>query len=104
KRSIWAFPAACRQLAGAEQILWNTRRVEDEVARSLELAAQTRQVDVEQPPLPLANLARDDHGLDVGAVHQRDDRAGHIVQRRDIERGSVEDDDVRLFPGRERAG
>src|SRR5882672_6670274 len=47
----------------AEQVLRNTRGVEDEVARSLKLAAQRRQIDIKQPPLPLAHFAGDDHGL-----------------------------------------
>jgi hypothetical protein len=54
----------------AEQILRNTRGVEDEVARSLKLAAQRMQIDIEQPPLPLAHFAGDDHGLHIGAIHQ----------------------------------
>src|SRR3989454_363884 len=65
---------------------------------------QVRQIDVEQLSLPLAHLACDDHGLDVSAVHQRDDRSRHVVERRHVDRGGVEDDDVGLLAGRERAG
>jgi len=62
------------------------------------------QVHVEQLPLPLAHLARNDHGFDVGAVHQRYDRPRHVVERRHVDRFGVEDDDVGLLAGRERAG
>ena len=57
-------------LLAAEQVLRNAGLGEDKVARGLELASQPVEIDVEQLPLPLAYLARDDHGLDVGAVHQ----------------------------------
>jgi hypothetical protein len=56
-------------LVAAEQVLRDARRREDIVARGIELLAQMRQIDVEQLSLPLAHLARDDHGLDVGAIH-----------------------------------
>jgi hypothetical protein len=58
------------------------RRIEDVVARVLKLAAQHRQIDVEQAPLPRAHLASDNHGLDVGAIHQRYGRPRHLVDRR----------------------
>jgi hypothetical protein len=54
----------------SEQVLRNAGRIEDVVARVLKLAAQHRQIDVEQTPLPLAHLAGNDHGLDIGAIHQ----------------------------------
>src|SRR5205823_13252386 len=88
----------------AVQVLQYTRLGEDEVARALELPAQMVQVDVEQLPLPLAHLARDDHGLDVAAVHQGDDRSRHVVERRNVDRLGVEDDDVGLLARGERAG
>src|SRR5439155_1032600 len=62
------------------------------------------QIDIEQPPLPLTDLARNDHGLDVRAVHQRDDRPRHLVERRHVERGGVEDDDIGFLARLERAG
>jgi hypothetical protein len=52
----------------AEKVLRKPSRIEDTVARVLKLAAQHRQIDVEQAPLPLAHLAGDNHGLDVGAI------------------------------------
>jgi hypothetical protein len=58
------------------------RRIEDVVARVLKLAAQHRQIDVEQAPLPRAHLAGDNHGLGVGAIHQRYDRPRHLVDMR----------------------
>jgi len=74
------------------------------VAGVLELPAQMPQIDIEEPPLPLAHLAGHDHGLDVGAVHQRDDRPRHVVEGRHIERGRVEDDDVGLLARGEGSG
>src|SRR5882762_9162076 len=70
KRGGRSRPAFLRISAsvGAEQVLVDVRRLEQEVARSLELPAKVRQIDVDQLPLPLAHLAGDDHGLDVGAV------------------------------------
>src|SRR6267142_4341888 len=53
----------------AVQVLRDARRSEDVVARVLELPSQTVHIDVEQLPLPFAHLARNDHRLDVGAVH-----------------------------------
>jgi len=91
-------------LLTAEQVLRDARGREDVVARGLELLTQPVQIDVEQMPLPLAHLAGDDHGLDVGAIHQRHHSAGHLVQRRHVEFGGVEDDDVGLLAGRQRAG
>src|SRR5947207_12454425 len=88
----------------AVQVLQYTRLGEDEVARTLELPAQMVQIDIEQLPLPLAHLARDDHRLDVGAVHQRDDRPRHVVERRHVDRLGVENDDVGLLARGERAG
>src|SRR5215211_6393196 len=44
----------------AEQVLRDPRLGKDEVARCLELLAQPVEIDVEQPPLPLADLAGDD--------------------------------------------
>src|SRR5207247_8606251 len=41
--------------------------------------------------------------LDVGAVHQRDDRSRHVVERRHVYGGGVEDDDVGLLARGERA-
>src|SRR5207248_3130577 len=61
-----------------------------------------RDVYVEQLSLPLAYLARDDHGLDVGPLHQRHDGAGYLIERRDVERGRIEDDYVGLPAWRER--
>ena len=78
-------------------------RGEDMVARVLELPAQVRKIDVEQLALPLAHLAGDDHRLDVGAVHQRDHRPRHLVERRHVDRFGVENDDVGLLARRERA-
>src|SRR5256885_12148126 len=78
-------------IRSAIQVLRDLRCGEDVVARVLELPAQMVQIDIEQLPLPFAHLARDDHGLDVGAVHQRDDRSRHIVERRYVYRGVVED-------------
>ena len=63
-----------------------------------------RQIDVEQLALPFAHLARDDDGLDIGAIHQRHHRPRHLVERRRIDPGGVENDDVRLLARRERAG
>ena len=74
----------------------------DIVARGLKLLTQPREIDVEQLTLPLAHLARDDHGLNVGAFHQRNDRAGYLVERRHVERSAVKDDDVRFLARRER--
>ena len=75
------------------QVLRDPRGLEDEVARVLELPAQPAQVDVEEPPVPLAHLARDDHGFDVAALHQRHHGARHVVERRRIDSG-LENDDV----------
>src|ERR1041384_6377590 len=44
-----------------EHVLRDPSGREQEVARGLELATQAVQVDVEQPPLPFAHLAGDDH-------------------------------------------
>src|SRR5882757_693635 len=41
----------------AEQVLRNAGRLEDVIARRLELPAQRRQIDIEQLPVPLAHLA-----------------------------------------------
>src|SRR5690349_4936109 len=72
----------------AEQVLRNACRGEKKVARGLDLLQQPPQIDIEQLSPPLAHLARDDHGLDVGAVHQRYDRARNLVERRHVERRS----------------
>src|SRR5262249_40945658 len=88
--------------ASAEQVLRNTRRLEDVVARCFELLAQLGQIEVEQPPLPFAHLARNDHGLYVGSVHERYDRARHVIDRRHIDGGGVEQNDVSLIAGFER--
>src|SRR5215470_15860609 len=90
-------------LLTAEGILRDARRGKDEVARGLELPAQAAQIDAEQPALPLAHFARDDHRLDVRAIHQRHHRAGHVVDRRYIDRLCVEDNDVGLLARSERA-
>src|SRR5437667_8564336 len=90
-------------IRSAVQVLRDLRCGEDSVARILELPAQVVKVDVEQLPLPLAHLARDDHRLDVGAVHQGYDRPRHVVERRHVESGRVEDDDVGLLARGERA-
>src|SRR5476649_1888992 len=94
--------AHCLLLA-TKQVLRNASLGEDKVTRGLELLAQMREIDVEQPSLPLAHLSRDDHGFNVGPVHQRDNRARHLVKRRHVDRGSVEDDDVGFLTWRERA-
>jgi hypothetical protein len=86
-----------------EEILRNAGPSEEVVAGVLEVAPQPVQIDVEQAALPLAHLAGDDHGLDVGAIHQRDHRSGHVVERRHVERRGVEQDDVGLLARRERA-
>ena len=86
-----------------EPVLRDTCRREDIVARSLELPAQVGKVHVEQFPFPLAHLARDHHGLDVRAIHQRYDRTRHLIERRNVDCFGVEDDDVGLFARRERA-
>src|SRR5712691_1002336 len=91
-------------LLAAEQVLLDARRGEDVVARVLKLPPQPRQIDVEQLAFPFAHLARDDDRLDVGAIHQRYHRARHLVERRDVDRLGVEDDDVGLLARRERAG
>src|SRR5256885_11889190 len=88
----------------AVQVLRDLRCGEDVVARVLELPAQVVQVDIEQLPLPLAYLARDDHRLDVGAVHQRDDRSRHVVERRHVYGGCGEDEDVCVLSPRVRGG
>src|SRR3954470_6921520 len=85
-RSRLRFP----RLMAAEQVLRNSRSREQEVPGGFELVTQVVEVDVEQLALPLAHLAGDDHGLDVGAIHQGYDRAGHLVERRHIELGRVE--------------
>src|SRR6267378_4366433 len=105
KKTGAAGAAPCRPSdhSSAVQVLRDLRRGEDIVARVLELAAQIVQVDVEQLPLPLAHLARDDDGLDVGAVHQRHYGPRHVVERRHVDRGRVEDDDVGLLARGERA-
>jgi hypothetical protein len=43
-------------------------------------------------PFHLRTLPADDHGLNVGAVHQRHYRAGHLVDRPHIDAGGVEDE------------
>src|SRR5262249_46664405 len=95
--------AAARSLA-AEQILRDAGRGENVVARVLELPAQIWQIDVKQLALPLAHLARDDHRLDVGAIHRRYDGPGHLIERRHVDPRGVEDDDVSLLARRPRAG
>jgi hypothetical protein len=62
----------------------------------LELAAQVVKIDVEQLPLPLAHFARDDHCLDIGAIHQRHYRPRHLIERRHVDPGGVKDDDIGL--------
>src|SRR5215831_7351561 len=79
-----------RASVAAEQVLGNARRGEDVIARGFQLPTQMRQIDVEELPLPFAHLAGDDHGLDIGAVHQRHDRTRHLVERRHIDPGGVE--------------
>jgi hypothetical protein len=86
------------QLVTTEQVLRDTRSREEVVARGLDLLTQPVQIDVEQLPLPLAHLAGDDHGLDIGAIHQGNDRAGHLVRRRHAELGGVEDDSALVLP------
>src|SRR3979490_3566102 len=39
------------------------------IARLLDPPAQVVEVDIQQPALPLAHLAGDDHRLDVGSIH-----------------------------------
>jgi len=85
-------------------MLRNTRLLEDVVARVLELIAQAREVDVEQLALPLAHLAGDDDRLDVGALHQRHDRAGYVIERGHVNGGRIENDDVGFFARGQRAG
>src|SRR5512145_1314196 len=99
-------PAALPGFASplTEHVLRDTRLRKDIVARGFELPAKVVQIDADQLSLPLTHLARDDHGLDVGTVHQRYHRSRHVVERRDVERRGVEHDDVRLFAGRERPG
>ena len=46
----------------AEEIRLHPGRFEKIVSRSLQLHAQLRQVDIQQPPLPLPHLASDDNG------------------------------------------
>src|SRR5712664_1072509 len=75
-------PSDGSPLLAAEQILRDTRRGEDMVARVLELLAQPGQIDLEQLPLPLAQLAGDDDRLDVGAIHQGYDGPRHLIERR----------------------
>src|SRR6266850_5893547 len=105
KKTGAAGAAPCPPLdhSSAVQVLWDLCRGEDVVARILELAAQVVQVDVEELSFPLAHLARHDHGLDIGAVHQRHDGARHVVERRHVDSGRVEDDDVGLLARGERA-
>jgi hypothetical protein len=68
----------CSPSLAAEQVLRNGCGPEQVIPRGLELLAQIRQVDVEQLALPLAHL-------DVGAIHQRDNRPRHPVERRHID-------------------
>src|SRR6478752_5064818 len=67
----WIPASAASRLLAAEQVLRNPRRGKNVVARRLELLAQAIQVDVDELALPLADLARDDHGFDIRPVHQR---------------------------------
>src|SRR5215471_7896243 len=57
-------PRRSPPLFGGERVLGNAGCAVQEVARCGELGAQRVQVDVEQLPLPLEDLAGDDHGLD----------------------------------------
>src|SRR5262245_29481230 len=87
-----------------EQVLRDARRFEAEVARLLELPTQPAHVDVEQLSFPLAHLAGDDHGFDIAALHHLHDSTRYVVDREHVDVRGVEDDDVGLLAGRERAG
>src|SRR5690349_5519723 len=90
-------------LNSAEQILRNASLGEDVIARLFKLFAQPLEVDVEHPTLPFPHLAGHDDRFDVGALHQRDDCARHVVHRSHVECRCVEQDDVGLLSGLERA-
>src|SRR5215510_14537369 len=96
--------AAVRSPSLAEQVLRHARRAEDEVARVLQFAAQPAQVYVEQLSFPFAHLAGDDHGLDIAALHHLHDSTRYVVDREHVDMRGVEDDDIGLLAGRERAG
>src|SRR5262245_27978922 len=95
---------AVRSPSLAKQVLRNARRGEAEVARLLQFAAQPAQVYVEQLSFPFAHLAGDDHGLDIAALNHLHDSTRYVVDREHVDVRAVEDDDVGLLAGRERAG
>src|SRR4051794_27018053 len=84
RRRPWPTTLWENRPASAEHVLRHAGLGEDVVARSLELRAQRVQVNIEQPALPFAHLAADDHGLDVAAIHHLNDRARHMVDREDV--------------------
>jgi hypothetical protein len=90
--------------SGSEQPALDSGRGEDIVAARLELGAEFPYIVAHDLAAPLRDLAGAQNRRNVGAVHQGDDVAGGVVQRSDIERRGVEQDDVGVLAGGERAG
>jgi hypothetical protein len=65
--------------------------------------AQPPEIDAEQLSFPFQHLAGDDDRLDVRALHQRDHGAGHDVEWRNVDRLSIEQDDVGVLARRQRS-
>ena len=55
------------------------------VARLLDLAPESGQVNAHEFALPLHDLAGDEYVFDVARIHQRHNRAGHVVQREGVD-------------------
>ena len=73
------------------------------IARGLDVAAQARQIDADQAPLPLADLTGDEHVLDVTGVHHCDHGAGNVIHGEHVNAIGGEQNNISFLAGRERA-
>src|SRR6202042_45958 len=97
-------PDRSNRASRPKEIALDARRREDIVPAGVQFGPQLWNVVADDRAAPFLDLPRAQNRRYVGALHQRDDRAWSMIERRDVERRCVEQDDVGLFAWGQRAG
>ena len=86
-----------------EEVALKACPLDDTIARILGQFQYTRYIDTGKTAAPLLRPAGDEHGVDMARIHHTDYGAGRVVQRPNIQLVGLEQYDIGLLAGRQRA-